>query len=49
MLLKQPTDRRLGDNSTLPPGPPGAEFDTPVFGKLNARHHIPRCFLLLYL
>ncbi|XP_005185583.2 zinc finger matrin-type protein CG9776 [Musca domestica] len=41
MLLKQPTDRRLGDNSTLPPGPPGAEFDTPVFESKNAPPKMP--------
>lgn len=33
MVLKQPNDRRLGENVNLPPGPPGAEFDTPDFGK----------------
>lgn len=33
LILKQPSDRRLGDNNTLPPGPPGAEFDTVDFGK----------------
>ena len=32
LLLKQPSDRRLNVN-TLPPGPPGAEFDTLEFGK----------------
>ncbi|KNC33977.1 Zinc finger matrin-type protein [Lucilia cuprina] len=31
LILKQPTDRRLGDNNSLPPGPPGAEYDVEPF------------------
>ena len=33
MILQQPSDRRLGDNNTLPPGSTGVEMEGGDFGK----------------